>query len=259
MIKFFRHIRKSLLMENKTSKYFKYAIGEIILVVIGILIALQINNWNQERQDNALGRNYLERIHRDIVLDTISFKKKLISNAALRIDIKNVLIDLDNKVDSFEEVTHICTVFGNILDQIFTPNDNTYRGMVSSGNLPLIKNTELLEAIANLYSDYDKKSELFKYNKEWMDAISIHLDSHTDLVKFSEFTMDIYPQPSMLNESDWAFLNNPEDERFKIVIRALSACAWNQKAADAYYSDLISHCKNVLQQIDKQLKQPITN
>jgi len=87
-----------------------------------------------------------------------------------------------------------------------------------------------------------------------MDAISIHLDSHTDLVKFSEFTMDIYPQPSMLNESDWAFLNNPEDERFKIVIRALSACAWNQKAADAYYSDLISHCKNVLQQIDKQLK-----
>ena len=44
MIKFFRNIRKNLLMENKTSKYFKYAIGEIILVVIGILIALQINN-----------------------------------------------------------------------------------------------------------------------------------------------------------------------------------------------------------------------
>ena len=49
MIKFFRHIRKSLLMENRTSKYFKYAIGEIILVVIGILIALQINTWNQNR------------------------------------------------------------------------------------------------------------------------------------------------------------------------------------------------------------------
>ncbi|MCA0133814.1 DUF6090 family protein [Winogradskyella alexanderae] len=50
MIKFFRKIRQDLLMENKTGKYFKYAIGEIILVVIGILIALQINNWNENRK-----------------------------------------------------------------------------------------------------------------------------------------------------------------------------------------------------------------
>jgi len=49
MIKFFRKIRKNLLNEGKTSKYLKYAIGEILLVVIGILIALQINTWNQER------------------------------------------------------------------------------------------------------------------------------------------------------------------------------------------------------------------
>ncbi len=50
MIKFFRKIRQNLLMENKTGKYMKYAIGEIILVVIGILIALQINNWNEHRK-----------------------------------------------------------------------------------------------------------------------------------------------------------------------------------------------------------------
>ncbi|MBO3115440.1 hypothetical protein J4050_01695 [Winogradskyella sp. DF17] len=51
MIKFFRKIRYTLLNENKTGKYIKYAIGEIILVVIGILIALQINNWNQSRKE----------------------------------------------------------------------------------------------------------------------------------------------------------------------------------------------------------------
>ena len=50
MIKFFRNIRKNLLSEGKTSKYLKYAIGEIVLVVIGILIALQINNWNENRK-----------------------------------------------------------------------------------------------------------------------------------------------------------------------------------------------------------------
>ena len=50
MIKFFRKIRQNLLSEGKTGKYFKYAIGEIVLVVIGILIALQINNWNEGRK-----------------------------------------------------------------------------------------------------------------------------------------------------------------------------------------------------------------
>jgi len=49
MIKFFRQIRKTLISENKTGKYFKYAIGEILLVVIGILIAFSINTWNQNR------------------------------------------------------------------------------------------------------------------------------------------------------------------------------------------------------------------
>ena len=49
MIKFFRKIRYDLMEKNKTSKYLKYAIGEIVLVVVGILIALQINNWNEDR------------------------------------------------------------------------------------------------------------------------------------------------------------------------------------------------------------------
>ena len=244
-----------MIKENRTSKYLLYAIGEIILVMIGILLALQVNNWNQERTENKVAKNYLERIHRDVVLDTINFHKKLKSNSELRIDIKNVLTDLNNKVDSFEEVTHICNVFGQVLDQIFTPNDNTYKSMVSTGNQNLITNIALLESIANLYSDYETKSSLFKYNKEWMDAISIHLDSNTDLVKFSEYTMDIYPRPDMLNESDWEFLNHPEDERFKIVIRAMSACAWTQKAADDYYKDLLIHCKETLKLIDKELNQ----
>ncbi|WP_282031162.1 hypothetical protein [Winogradskyella eximia] len=66
MIKFFKHIRKSLLMENKTGKYFKYAIGEIVLVVIGILIALQINNWNEKRLQKLTLSNYYERMHEEL-------------------------------------------------------------------------------------------------------------------------------------------------------------------------------------------------
>lgn len=69
MIKFFRHIRKRLLSENKFSKYLIYAIGEIVLVVIGILIALNINNSNQERINEAEIKSILKEIQQDLKSD----------------------------------------------------------------------------------------------------------------------------------------------------------------------------------------------
>jgi len=62
MINFFRKIRKQLADDNKPLKYMRYAIGEIVLVVVGILIALSINNWNEERKDIILERYYLESL-----------------------------------------------------------------------------------------------------------------------------------------------------------------------------------------------------
>ncbi|MEM5564763.1 hypothetical protein WNY78_06590 [Psychroserpens sp. AS72] len=69
MIKFFKKIRQNLLMENKTGKYFKYAIGEIILVVIGILIALQLNNWNESRKDSIFERKVISELSVDVSQD----------------------------------------------------------------------------------------------------------------------------------------------------------------------------------------------
>jgi hypothetical protein len=77
MIKFFRKIRQDLLLENKTGKYFKYAIGEIILVVIGILIALSINNWNENRLKSIETSNYLMQIKNELLIDLQNFNTDL--------------------------------------------------------------------------------------------------------------------------------------------------------------------------------------
>ncbi|WP_052188180.1 DUF6090 family protein [Cellulophaga sp. Hel_I_12] len=82
MIKFFRKIRQNLLSEGKTLKYFKYAVGEIILVVIGILIALQVNNWNEERKKKTEVDQLLLDIEQDLISNykatnfTIDFYRK---------------------------------------------------------------------------------------------------------------------------------------------------------------------------------------
>ena len=69
MIKFFRKIRQKLLSENKFSKYFIYALGEIILVVIGIMIALQANNWNEKRKTNNTIETLIDKIEDDVTAD----------------------------------------------------------------------------------------------------------------------------------------------------------------------------------------------
>ena len=80
MIKFFRKIRQKMLTENKFSKYLIYAIGEIILVVIGILIALSINNLSNHNKDRKLEKQYISSLINDLQADSIAISeiKKII-------------------------------------------------------------------------------------------------------------------------------------------------------------------------------------
>lgn len=86
MIKFFRKIRQNLLSEGKTGKYLKYAVGEIVLVVIGILIALQINNWNEHRKAKTQEKNLVLNLTEDLVSD----KERFAFNLKETNDILNV-------------------------------------------------------------------------------------------------------------------------------------------------------------------------
>ena len=94
MIKFFRKIRQDLLRDNKTGDYLKYAVGEIVLVVIGILIALSINNWNESRKNDLKQALLVKNIIEDLRLDFIHINKSLeqVSNQM------NLIDDLISKI-----------------------------------------------------------------------------------------------------------------------------------------------------------------
>ena len=92
MIKLFRNIRKNLLNEGKTTRYFKYAIGEIILVVIGILIALQINNWNERENNIYQAEKHLKTMKLNLK-DDILQAEKLLSETQTTIDYANDFLE----------------------------------------------------------------------------------------------------------------------------------------------------------------------
>ena len=95
-MKVFRNIRQKLAAENKVMAYLRYAVGEIVLVVIGILIALQVNNWNEQRKSNEKFNAVLEQIYTIIDQDVqkLSNNRRVISQ---QYNVTDTLIELSGK------------------------------------------------------------------------------------------------------------------------------------------------------------------
>lgn len=148
MLKFFRGIRQNLLNKGKTSKYFKYAIGEILLVVIGILIALQVSNWNQNRklriQEIKIYKEILSDLQltlKEVNMDMSNHEKLMNSTLTLRQHM------IDKKPHSDSIVRFIFDASGDL--QVY-PKTSGYEALNSIG-LNLLRNDSVRIRITNLY------------------------------------------------------------------------------------------------------------
>ncbi len=150
MLKFFRRIRQNHISEGKTAKYLKYAIGEIVLVVIGILIALQINNWNENREELRYQDAVLDEIRRALKADIQSYKKNLGILKQVDSGITGIarLIEKDPKDVSMKEFYE--SADKTILNITFGYNAGAYEGLRSTG-LEKIRNTQLRSEIISYY------------------------------------------------------------------------------------------------------------
>lgn len=167
MIKFFQKIRQNLVLENKTSKYFKYAFGEIVLVIIGILIALQINNWNQQQNLNSEEKKILQSLRSELEENIVKFDS-IYTYHKERDSILNRLIDLDPKLESFESQDSLIKKVD--WTWTFNPSRGIYNSIINSGKIELINDYNLKIRIAKLNDvivDYlDDEEYALDYNSE---------------------------------------------------------------------------------------------
>ncbi len=148
MIKFFRHIRHSLINQNQMGKYFKYAVGEIILVVIGILIALQINTWNTQRLDNNKEQEYLHNLIEDIKVQQELVTNQIIHEKKMKSQVEKALVHLNSEIINADSLN---TYLSDITRKSFVVNDPTFQDLKSSGNILLIKDNTLRKNILSFY------------------------------------------------------------------------------------------------------------
>lgn len=180
MISFFRKIRQNLLKENKTARYFKYAIGEIVLVVIGILIALQINNWNQQRIEGDKKKVYLKNIKRDLQYQLVIIDLQLEYENKYLVNIQPIL-DQFNQAGEFVLDINLLLNLSNITERkTFVRTDPTYTDLISSGNIDIIKDLVFKDKLIMYYQNVERVELIIQNN-------NIHINDnifYSNIIKF---------------------------------------------------------------------------
>ena len=156
MIKFFRKIRYNLMETGKTSKYLKYAIGEIILVMIGILLALQVNNWNELRKDGIIEQQVLSELKEEYETNARQLEGKIfLRNHIIKSSIEVLnLIDNPKNISTDSLIKKIAVIR---YDPTFDPIEND---LIPSGNIRLIQNNKLRKLLSNWSSEIASVQEM---------------------------------------------------------------------------------------------------
>ena len=244
MIPFFRKIRKKMADDNKPIKYARYAIGEIVLVVIGILIALQINTWNEERKTRIIETKTLKEIRANLELDLVEINSDIaIMDSISRAG--DIVIEYLKTHDEPSDVFNYAVEVTRI-NPHFDPNQGGY-SLLNSKGIDIISNDSLRGSISKLYeSNYPYYA---KYENERVFKINnIILPKYTQYFSFVSSKGNFFEVTSQINQKDFAVLKN--DRSFINVLNlAISENDMVQNRAlrtRAYINDLIA-------EIDREL------
>jgi hypothetical protein len=239
MIKFFRKIRQKMLTENKFSKYLIYAIGEIVLVVIGILIALAVAEWNNSRHSRKTEIRLLKELHKGLGQDFNTINEEL---EKINICIASI-IELDSllnlNVPKADE--HLYELFGNVYGmRNLNLNKALYEDLKSTG-FGIIKDEKLRSQIINVFENNYKSIEGFKQIEVFVNEVNrpYYLTNFVSL----EFTK--YAKPIDINML-W------EDSYYKNIVNyRLVTLQINQRD---YYPKTLYELKILLDMIEQNVK-----
>ena len=235
MIKFFRKIRHDLLSKGKTGKYLKYAIGEIVLVVIGILIALSINNWNQNRLNIETSNNFHLRISDELesISDRFDNDEKRAEKVVEYIG-KTVEILKNGKLTESAKDTLNYTLQNFFQFVRFDGGLKTLQEMENTGQLDLIYNKDLKKQTLEYLAFLESVSKIY-------DQIAVQVND-TDFI--DKYVTIIIGSDARNNKFEYEFSEMSND---KYLINKLGRYGF-QWQAKQFFSNSLSKSSNDLKE-----------
>ena len=253
MIRFFRNIRQALASENKVVAYLRYAIGEILLVVIGILIALQINNWNKNRMDNILGESYLIRLQNELVQDTTYLNS---SFAATYNGIKNITQELQKayEIQKTREDIESLLKLQNFYAEALTINKATYDDLVSTQNLNIIRNNNLRFLIVDYYRNAEQAAKAIDNFNQLTFDLQIRWLAASPIGKYYPWNTGMFSEKQLNYKEDLKFINDPTSYEFKMMETMQLLFLNKHESLLHYYKDLKVQATEIISLINQELE-----
>lgn len=246
MLKFFRSIRQKLLSENKYNKYFKYAIGEIFLVVVGILIALQINNWNQNRLLTNQEHKLLLELKTDLEITQNELALDLFYGDSLYNIGEKLNLYLDTITpDNYQRQMFIDSFSVAAINVKLYPRTIAYENLKSLG-VEIIKN----DSIRNLILDiFDRRIPRVQY---WERS---NADREIELNNFmAESFESIKSEGEGLGIYYFMIPNTINSELMLEFKNRLSLMQHDRKMTHNLYVELDTHISNLLSLLEQHYK-----
>lgn len=252
VIQFFRRIRQKLLSENKFSKYLLYATGEIVLVVIGILIALQINNWNDLNKEQQKEKIYLESLQSEFATNLEILNQVMASGNRLDSQLGKILTFFDPQVLDNMTPEVIAQSLGQALtyEVIYTPTTGVQKDLISSGNLKQIRNADLRQQIASFETSLETIKLQESRALDIKNDISKSINGMASMRSIFKLVGNPIPGTSKFEGMDIKpVFNNMALENNFILYQAI-----NRTTGKVYYQSLKQDIEAISELIEKELK-----
>jgi hypothetical protein len=232
MIKFFQRIRQQLLTENKFGKYLLYAIGEITLVVIGILIALQLNNLNDHTKFEAKEMEILNDFKASLEVDLLEINRAIKRGEQAKASMEIILVHLETDLPYSDSLkSHFALTTDSWMPQV---NGSVFESLKSEG-LALISNKELRQELVRLHDELIlRQKELSNRYRDLIDEGSANIL----ITRFDELWKSNYE--SWSEENDFADINYTVDG----LISEMTPIDYEKLKGDQEYLYFLKSLKN---------------
>jgi len=235
-------------MENKTGKYFKYAIGEIVLVMIGILLALAINNWNQDRLSDKQELKYLSNLKSELTNNLKQLKTidSIYSVWKTRNTLGISLLKRSTSIHQFKTIDSLVSTMW----MPFNVTNSTYNEMLNNGSFYSINNKNLKNSI------YEHYNLLKRYETAFLEINSNGqtIANNRDIYPLELLLDRLNQRPINLSDIDTTWFHNPNSKIYTSYFRKADFYHQTSSIRMRLASNFNKSCNNLIEQIDKELK-----
>lgn len=241
MIRLFRKIRSQLLSEKRYSIYILYASGEILLVMVGILLALQIDNWNDSRKDRIEELKYLQSYSSDLSQDTAYLNYKIHEAQIVQDSFDLFMNLLPQQQVSHMDMVNLIRLPNWLADELIL-QDYTFQEITNSGKFGLFRDSRIKEGIVDYYKSYEISRK--HISEMTASGLSIFMELMPHLARY--FNYESLSEYEIFPEQDWDWINKPEDLRYKQMEAAGSHYRFKSDVSQYYYRGLHSKAESLL-------------